>query len=224
MYPLTGMMRMEWLGKHLSEEMTEIIAEEPNAEAIRDAIARQKGDSYAVETGFVDGWPVGFGPDDNQNTIWWPIHCYGYIGVARDYAPDTGTGAELYTIIGQPQRHMDRNLAVVGRVIEGMEHLSSLPRGSGDLGFYTEDEAHLRTPILSVRLASELDEPPPSSNIWIPAARALSAMPPRGPIVMTPSTPSPLAGWMCAACRCRYERSGVKPAPPAPPRRSRAGR
>ncbi len=90
----------------------------------------------------------------------WPIHCYGHIGVARDYAPDTGTGAELYTIIGQPQRHMDRNLAVVGRVIEGMEYLSSLPRGSGDLGFYTEDEAHLRTPILSVRLASELPNPP----------------------------------------------------------------
>lgn len=90
----------------------------------------------------------------------WPIHCYGHVGVARDLAPDTGTGAELYTIIGQPQRHMDRNLAVVGRVIEGMEHLSSLPRGHGELGFYAEEEADLRTPILSVRLASELPEPP----------------------------------------------------------------
>ena len=90
----------------------------------------------------------------------WPLHCYGYVGVGRNYAPDTGTGADLYTIIGQPQRHMDRNLAVVGRIIEGMEHLSSLPRGSGSLGFYLDEEAHLRVPILSVRLASELPSPP----------------------------------------------------------------
>ncbi|MFB0614133.1 peptidylprolyl isomerase [Aurantiacibacter poecillastricola] len=95
-----------------------------------------------------------------DRSTFWPLHCYGHVGVARDYAPDTGTGAELYTIIGQPQRHMDRNLAVVGRVIAGMEHLSSLPRGSGELGFYTDEEADLRTPIFSVRLASEMGDPP----------------------------------------------------------------
>ncbi|MFM7377889.1 MAG: peptidylprolyl isomerase, partial [Erythrobacter sp.] len=44
----------------------------------------------------------------------------------------------------------------VGRVIEGMEHLSSLPRGKGDLGFYTAEEAAKRTPILMVRVASDL--------------------------------------------------------------------
>lgn len=147
-------------------------------------------DGYAPWVEFWNGWPIGneetgvHWEDDEGNivedpgkrlppqqfdapyevvesSLFWPIHCYSYIGVARDYAPDTGTGAELYTIIGQPQRHMDRNLAVVGRVIEGMEHLSSLTRGSGDLGFYTEEEADLRTPILSVRLASQMDAPPP---------------------------------------------------------------
>lgn len=112
-------------------------------------------DRYADYEDWYAGWPLA---SDLQ--VVWPIHCYGYIGVARDYAPDTGTGTELYTIIGQPQRHMDRNLAVVGRVIEGMEHLSSLPRGSGELGFYTEEEATLRTPILSVRLGSDMDAPP----------------------------------------------------------------
>ncbi len=106
---------------------------------------------------FLEGWPVGH--FDRRQEVW-PIHCYGYVGVGRGYAPDTGTGADLYTIIGQPQRHMDRNLAVVGRIIEGMEHMSSLPRGHGDLGFYTDDEAHLRVPILSVRLASEMDDAP----------------------------------------------------------------
>ncbi|KLE34940.1 peptidylprolyl isomerase [Aurantiacibacter luteus] len=102
---------------------------------------------------FVEGWPIG---ELEGRSGAWPIHCYGAVGVGRNMAPDTGTGAELYTIIGQPQRHMDRNLAVVGRVIEGMEHLSSLPRGHGELGFYTEEEADLRVPILSVRLGSEL--------------------------------------------------------------------
>lgn len=114
-------------------------------------------DSYAPGAVFFRGWPVAV--DGGASTAW-PIHCYGHVGVGRGYAPDTGSGAELYTIIGQPQRHMDRNLAVVGRVIEGMEHLSSLPRGSGELGFYTEEEAHLRVPILSVRLGSELDDAP----------------------------------------------------------------
>ncbi|QZH75501.1 MAG: peptidylprolyl isomerase [Erythrobacter sp.] len=111
---------------------------------------------YADVEVWVDGWPIA---SDNELNVW-PIHCYGYVGVGRNYAPDTGTGAELYTIIGQPQRHMDRNLAVVGRVIAGMQHLSSLPRGSGELGFYTEEEAHLRTSIMSVRLGSELPAPP----------------------------------------------------------------
>jgi peptidylprolyl isomerase len=39
-----------------------------------------------------------------------------------------------------------------------MEHLSSLPRGKGALGFYSEKERDKRTPILSVRIASELPE------------------------------------------------------------------
>ncbi len=120
----------------------------------RNELPNLNRDVYAQGFGFTRGWPFALQGD------LWPIHCYAYVGVGRDYAPDTGTGAELYTIIGQPQRHMDRNLAVVGRVIEGMEHLSSLPRGSGELGFYTEDEAHLRVPILSVRLGSEMEEIP----------------------------------------------------------------
>ncbi|KLI62926.1 peptidylprolyl isomerase [Aurantiacibacter marinus] len=118
-----------------------------------------RDDLHAALAGFGGGWPMAwYGYQASLQA--WPIHCYGYVGVGRGYAPDTGTGAELYTIIGQPQRHMDRNLAVVGRIIDGMEHLSSLPRGSGDLGFYTDEEDHLRTAILSVRLASETADPP----------------------------------------------------------------
>ncbi|WP_300111740.1 peptidylprolyl isomerase [Sphingobium sp.] len=106
-------------------------------------------DAYVPKTGFVAGWPVAM----DGNAAWLP-HCYGYVGVGRNLSPDAGTGAELYTVIGQAPRQLDRNIAVVGRVIDGMAHLSSLPRGSGELGFYTGSERPV--PILSMRLASDL--------------------------------------------------------------------
>jgi peptidylprolyl isomerase len=105
-------------------------------------------DAYAPQTDFQHGWPVAREKDRS-----WPIHCYATVGVARDLSPDTGTGAELYAVIGQPPRQLDRNIAVVGRVIEGIANLSALPRAPGN-GVY-KDTAD-RTPILSVRLASEL--------------------------------------------------------------------
>ncbi|OYY91845.1 MAG: peptidylprolyl isomerase [Sphingomonas sp. 28-66-16] len=102
---------------------------------------------------FYRGFPVeASGTPDSVSA--WPIHCYGMVGVGRNLSPDTGTGAELYAVIGQAPRHLDRNIALVGRVIQGMEHLSSLPRGTGPLGFY-ETPAE-RVPIVSVRLASAL--------------------------------------------------------------------
>lgn len=108
-------------------------------------------DPYARATGFIDGWPVAIDGD----TAWLP-HCYGMIGVGRNMSPDAGTGAELYTVIGQAPRQLDRNIAVVGRIVEGMTALTSLPRGSGELGFYTDAERKL--PIISVRLASDLPQ------------------------------------------------------------------
>ena len=107
-------------------------------------------DSFAPYTDFEDGWPLA---SDLQGHFW-PVHCYAMVGVGRNYSPDTGTGAELYTVIGQAPRHLDRNIALVGRVIAGMEHLTSLPRGTGDLGFYETPQE--RTDIVSIRLASEL--------------------------------------------------------------------
>lgn len=108
---------------------------------------------YADLESFYLGWPIG--ASESEPGVW-PTHCYGMVGVGRNYSPDTGSGAELYTVIGHAPRHLDRNIALVGRVIEGMEHLSSLPRGKGDLGFYADFETHKRTPILSVRVASDL--------------------------------------------------------------------
>ena len=109
---------------------------------------RAKIDPYSDFQGFAGGWPFAGG-----NGVW-PVHCYGMVGVGRNLSPDTGTGAELYTVIGHAPRHLDQNIALVGRVISGIEHLSSLPRGTGPLGFY-ETEAE-RVPIASVRIATEL--------------------------------------------------------------------
>jgi peptidylprolyl isomerase len=116
-------------------------------------------DRYASWTGHRQGWPVATGVASPFTThTQWPIHCYGSVGVARDLAPDTGTGAELYAVIGHAPRQLDRNIAVVGRVISGMEHLSTLPRGTAEAGVY-ETRAE-DTPIVSVRLGDELPEQP----------------------------------------------------------------
>ncbi|MGV2497247.1 peptidylprolyl isomerase [Pelagerythrobacter aerophilus] len=108
-------------------------------------------DPYSDMAFYEAGWPLAT-RDGNA----WPVHCYGMVGVGRGYSPDTGSGAELYTVIGHAPRHLDRNIAVVGRVVEGIEHLSSLPRGTGPLGFY-EDPAQ-NVPIISIRVASDLPE------------------------------------------------------------------
>jgi peptidylprolyl isomerase len=118
-------------------------------------LARADGrpDAYAGAHGFYLGWPLAQGREGL-----WPVHCYGMVGVGRNLSPDTGTGAELYTVIGHAPRHLDRNIALVGRVIDGIEHMSSLPRGTGALGFYEKEEE--RVPILSVRLGTAAKDVP----------------------------------------------------------------
>jgi peptidylprolyl isomerase len=113
-------------------------------------------DGYAPRTGWLDGFPVGIEPGPAGQV--WLTHCYGIVGVARDVWPDTGSGAQLYAVIGQAPRQLDRNIVLVGRVIRGMELLSSLPRGSGALGFYADEEKARRTQIVSARLAADLPQ------------------------------------------------------------------
>jgi peptidylprolyl isomerase len=106
-------------------------------------------DGWAPEVGFSEGFPAARDPAAGQA---WLAHCYGTLGAGRDMAADSSNGTELYVVIGQSPRQLDRNITTVGRVLQGMELLSVLPRGTGALGFY-EDPAR-RTPIRSIRLAS----------------------------------------------------------------------
>jgi len=108
-------------------------------------------DPYAPGVGYADGWPIAY----NRKAGWATLtHCYGSVGVGRDLAPDTGTGGELYAIIGGPARALDRNIAIVGRVLDGIERLSALPRGTGALGFYEDKKQNV--PIANIRLASDM--------------------------------------------------------------------
>jgi peptidylprolyl isomerase len=112
-------------------------------------------DSYAPMVGHVDGWPVAYDP---RRRMAWLTHCYASVGVGRDLAPSTGNGGELYAVIGHAPRHLDRNIASVGRVIEGIALLSARPRGTGQLGFYQTDHGEVPIPIRAARLAADMPE------------------------------------------------------------------
>ncbi len=125
----------------------------PEFEIARFAPAQRmmRADTHSAASGITaDGWPVA----SNRQGHAWLTHCYGTVGVARDEPPTSGSGAELFTPIGQSARRLDRNYAVVGRVIEGMQYLSALPRGPAPMGVIADPGA--RTPILAVTLASDL--------------------------------------------------------------------
>ena len=104
-------------------------------------------DGWAAKTGFVGDFAVA---SDGEHT--WLAHCYGAVGAGRNNDEDSSIGAELYVVTGQSPRQLDRNITLVGRVLKGMELLSTIKRGPEPMGFY-EDTAQ-RTPIRSIRLAS----------------------------------------------------------------------
>jgi len=108
-------------------------------------------DGFAPETGFVQGFPAARDPRSNAA---WLAHCYGAVGAGRGEEADSSTGAELYVVIGQAPRQLDRNITVVGRVVDGMEVLSVIPRGPPPMGFY--EKAEQRIPIRSARLVADL--------------------------------------------------------------------
>ena len=109
------------------------------------------GDVYAPEVGFSGGFPVARSRAVQRE---WLAHCYAMVGVGRDLDPQSGSGAELYAVIGHSPRNLDRNVALVGRVLQGMDLLSSLPRGGAEMGFYNKDQSPL--PIKSIRVGTEV--------------------------------------------------------------------
>lgn len=137
--------------KPLGKAQAKLPVEFVRSSAKLDFHALPDPDGWAPEVGFADGFPAARNPETKSA---WLAHCYGMVGAGRDVAADSSNGTELYVVIGQAPRQLDRNITVVGRVVQGMERLSVLPRGTGPLGFYEKPEQ--RTPIKAIRLASDV--------------------------------------------------------------------
>lgn len=140
-------------GKPIGSARAKLPAEFDRASAGLAFHALPDADGWSAQAGFVDGFPAA--RDDRKGAgRTWLAHCYGTLGAGRDMAPDSSNGTELYIVTGQSPRQLDRNITTVGRVLQGMELLSVLPRGTGPLGFYEDPKQ--RTPIRRIRLASEV--------------------------------------------------------------------
>ncbi|HBK91330.1 MAG TPA: peptidylprolyl isomerase [Parvularcula sp.] len=106
-------------------------------------------DGYAPEAGFVASLPAGF---DAATGAAWHLHCAGAFAFGREDGRDTAS-TEFYVAL-QPQRYLDRNLSVFGRVIDGMEHLQALRRVAPPEK-KTDD---LGEKIVSIRVAADVPE------------------------------------------------------------------
>ena len=167
----------QWGNNEAEKPLPAGVVAQPPAEYFRavaglDVTPLGSPDPYEPLVGYAGGWPVAVDTSDKTVNL---AHCYGSIGVGRNLSPDTGMGGELYAVIGQGPRALDRVIANVGRVVSGIENLSSLPRGTEALGFYKERS--MDVPIANVRLASKmaaerprfeyLDEKSPSFAAWL---------------------------------------------------------
>tara|TARA_R110001606_G_scaffold258990_9_gene406760 strand:+ start:1591 stop:2580 length:990 start_codon:yes stop_codon:yes gene_type:complete len=107
----------------------------------------------AQKVGFGGGWPIGSKTVDGE-TKYYPLTCRGSLSPAHYDPPDAGSGAEMSVITGEAARSLDTTFGMVGRVIDGLEHLQNLPLGTDPGGFYADKSQHI--PITSIHLASEL--------------------------------------------------------------------
>jgi len=131
--------------KTLTQEFSTAITKDLPFTALPDI------DTYAPQVGYSGHFPTARDPAHRKT---WLAHCYGMVGAGRDNDADSGGGTELYVVIGHAPRHLDRNVTLVGRVMQGMELLSTLPRGTGALGFYEKPEQNV--PIKSIRIAADV--------------------------------------------------------------------
>lgn len=103
--------------KSMTSEFEEALGDDIRFAPIRDR------DGYADKVGFIDTIPAGF--DKKSRTVW-HLHCTGAFAFGRN--DDLNSASTEFYIALQPQRYLDRNLTVFGRVVDGMEHLQALRR------------------------------------------------------------------------------------------------
>lgn len=113
----------------------------------------QDHDLFADQTGFIDGFAAG---RDLKKDAVWLTHCPGVVAMARNDDPDSSR-TDLYIVIGQAPRYLDRNLNIFGRVLQGMNIVQGIVRGPESNGGVFQDDT-TATRIRSVKLMSELPE------------------------------------------------------------------
>ncbi len=110
-------------------------------------------DGFAPEAGYIEGMPAGRDPETETA---WLAHCTGAFAYGRENAKDSAS-TEIYITL-QPQRYLDRNLTVAGRVIDGMDAVQRFARGDRAVNSGVIAKPQNRTPIIRVRMATDLPE------------------------------------------------------------------
>jgi len=111
----------------------------------------QKGDLFAAETGFIEGFAIA---RDETGKNYWLTHCPGTVAMARGDGADSSR-TDFYIVIGQAPRYLDRNMNVFGRVIEGMDVVQRIQRGRTDENGIIQDETR-SSRIRKMTLASDI--------------------------------------------------------------------
>lgn len=117
--------------------------------------AVENEDMFASETGFIKGFAMA--RDEEEGPVW-PVHCPGSFALARGNDINSAS-TEFYFPIGQAPRHLDGNMTIIGRVIDGFEHIQGVKRdvmgGDGVI-----DDPAGRSIIVTVRVAADNDYAP----------------------------------------------------------------
>ena len=148
---IDGFVAQGGLNEESSETFPNLVNENDQAWSNKGFVPLGNADLFAPEVGHIDGFPIGRNETLGRQ---WLLHCPGALAMARNTDPDTGA-ADFYVALG-PQRYLDRNLTVFGRVLEGMEHLQALARGDRDVNSGVLDAIPERNVIRKVTLASTL--------------------------------------------------------------------
>lgn len=127
--------------KTMKAEFDEPLRDDVAFHAIKD------DDGFAAKVGFIDSLPAGV--DKKKDNVW-HLHCTGAFAFGRNDERDSAS-TEFYITL-QPQRYLDRNLSVFGRVVDGMQHVQALRR----VAPAQTPEDDLGETILSMRVASDL--------------------------------------------------------------------
>lgn len=111
--------------------------------------AMKDADGFAPASGFVASLPAGY---DAEAGTAWHLHCAGAFAFGREDGRDTAS-TEFYVTL-QPQRYLDRNMSVFGRVIDGMQHLQALRRVEPP----AEKTDDVGEKIIAIRVGSDIPE------------------------------------------------------------------